>query len=135
MWQPLWLEPPWSVIVPLGLYIGLPIAAALVVFFVARHRHRNDPPTRVDRDVFVLPSGLEIPADLASFIGEHTWGRAERVQYLPEKYTGAIRCLACGQDLLPKQWFWDTPLLGTGKSFQICCSCQPGDLEAITSGQ
>lgn len=134
MWQPHWLEPPWSVIVPLEFFIGLPIAAALVVYFVARRRYRHDP-VPGDRETFVLPSGLEIPAELASFIGEHTWGRAERVQYLPEKYTDVIRCLACGRDLLPKQWFWDTPLLGSGKSFQICCSCQPGDLEAITGGQ
>jgi hypothetical protein len=133
--MPHWLEPPWSVIVPLGVYIGLPVTIALAIYFVQRRRHRNVPPTH-EITMFTLPSGLEIPADLASFIGEHTWGRAERIQYLPEDYVAEISCLACGRSVLPKQWFWNTPLLGSGgKSFQICCSCQPGDLEAIARGQ
>lgn len=69
------------------------------------------------------------------------WGAAERLRYDPADYEGALVCLHCRREILPRQWFWDTPLnsrktgLPLGMSFQICCSCQPGDVEANLDGK
>src|ERR1043165_622326 len=85
-------------------------------------------------------SGRLIDPKLAKFIGTHVWGRSERRRFIPGEYEGPISCLTCGQGILPGQFFWETPLLDpkdgipTGHSFQICLSCQPGDVEAVIQG-
>lgn len=65
------------------------------------------------------------------------WGRPERRRYVPDEYDEPIKCLACGREILPGQFFWETPLINretgedTGSSFQLCLACQPGDIAAV----
>jgi hypothetical protein len=71
----------------------------------------------------------------AELIAKHHWGKSVRVQLVAAEYEGDLHCLSCRRQILPGQWFWETPLVDSGGlSFQTCLSCQPGDAEAITHG-
>jgi hypothetical protein len=88
-------------------------------------------------------SGRLIDPELARYLAAHVYGRSVRRRFKPDDYPDqdAVKCLTCGHEFIGGQFFWDTPLLDrqtlapVGKSFQICMSCQPGDVEAITRGQ
>lgn len=87
--------------------------------------------------------GRLIEPELARYLAAHIYGRSVRRRFKPADYPDqdAVKCLTCGHEFIGGQFFWDTPLLDrqtltpVGKSFQICMSCQPGDVEAITRGQ
>lgn len=88
-------------------------------------------------------TGRLIDPELARYLAAHLYGRSVRRRFNPADYPDqdAVKCLTCGHEFIGGQFFWDTPLLDrqtlapVGHSFQICMSCQPGDVEAITRGQ
>lgn len=88
-------------------------------------------------------TGRLIDPELARYLAAHLYGRSVRRRFNPVDYPDqdAVKCLTCGHEFIGGQFFWDTPLLDrqtlapVGRSFQICMSCQPGDVEAITRGQ
>lgn len=80
-------------------------------------------------------SSLVLDPDQAEMIATHHWGKSVRIQLIPVEYEGDLHCLSCRRQILPGQWFWETPLVDSGGlSFQTCLSCQPGDAEAMTHG-
>jgi hypothetical protein len=101
--------------------------------------HRPPDPTEPDEQI----SGRLIDPELARYLAAHVYGRSVRRRFNPADYPDqdAVKCLTCGHQFIGGQFFWDTPLLNrqtlapVGHSFQICMSCQPGDVEAITRGQ
>jgi hypothetical protein len=126
-----------------ALAIAVIAVVALVVGNVGKHM---TPPPVVDveePDQVELPDHRIMDRALAQIIGAPTtaWGESERLQYRPEDFESAMHCLTCEREILPGQWFWQTPLLNKqtrlplGVSFQNCLSCQPGDLEAIVHGR
>lgn len=144
-----WLSGPWTWIVPLLIFIGLPLLAGLVVIRLnARKRvleeaaepvPEPEPETPLEQTAIQSASGRLIDPEAARLIGNPLlrWGRPERRRYVQGEYDDLIACLVCGRDILPGQFFWETPLISkvTGEeidtSFQLCLSCQPGDVAAV----
>jgi hypothetical protein len=124
-----------------GGFVALLMGGAVWFAFTSMKRtlsELNSEPEEIPDEGFT--TGRLIDPDLAQFIGTQTWGRAERCRYRERDYEGPISCLTCGKSILPGQFFWETPLFdpkdgsATGRSFQICLSCQPGDVEAVIQG-
>lgn len=98
-----------------------------------------EPETPEEQTTIAPASGHLIDPEAAKVIGNPLlrWGKPERRRYVPEDYDGDIACLLCHRDILPGQFFWETPLISreTGEeidtSFQLCLSCQPGDVAAV----
>lgn len=98
-----------------------------------------EPETPQEQTTIAPASGHVIDPEAANVIGNPLlrWGKPERRRYVPDDYDGDIACLLCHRDILPGQFFWETPLIEreTGEeidtSFQLCLSCQPGDVAAV----
>lgn len=114
-----------------GFLIALAILVPLVLFGFGVWRYHHDKATKGHFQ------GRLIDTEVAKYIAEHAWGKSVRRRYVPDQFDGPIGCLACGNELVPGQHFWETPLIDretgipTSKSFQICCSCQPGDVTKV----
>lgn len=140
-----WLSGPWTWIVPLLIFIGLPLLAGAIVVRTQRRRREvvapiePEPETALEQTTITPSSGHLIDPEAEQIIGNPLlrWGRPERRRYVPDDYEGAISCLLCGRGILPGQFFWETPLINreTGEeidtSFQLCLACQPGDVAAV----
>jgi hypothetical protein len=142
-----WLSGPWTWIVPLAIFIGVPLLAAAIIW---RLRHRSsvleapapepEPETAQEQTTIEPASGRLIDPEAAQMIGDPRlrWGASVRRRFSPEEYEDKIKCLTCRREILPGQFFWETPLIdresgeGIGVSFQQCLSCQPGDIAAVT---
>jgi len=149
--MPYWLSGPWTWIVPLLIFIGIPLLAALVIMRrdvrkVALEEAEEttpevEPETAQEQTAISSTSGRLIDPEAAQMIGNPLvrWGKPERRRYIEKEYDGSIACLVCGRALISGQFFWETPLidretgLDTGVSFQLCLSCQPGDIAAVTN--
>lgn len=127
------------------LAIFLVVAMGLTLLgFGARRMFRELRAARIKNTVSEAQfSGRLIDPELARYLAAHLYGRSVRRRFKPADYPDqeAVKCLTCGHQFIGGQFFWDTPLLDrqtlapVGRSFQICMSCQPGDVEAITRGQ
>lgn len=127
------------------LALFLILATGLTLLgFAARRMFRELRATRIKNTVSEARFfGRLIDPELARYLAAHVYGRSVRRRFKPSDYPDqeAVKCLTCGHQFIGGQFFWDTPLLDrqtlapVGKSFQICMSCQPGDVEAITRGQ
>ena len=141
-----WLPDPWAWLVPLLLFFGIPLAVASAIVFRMRHRKAilepdslSTPEAPQEQTTITPASGHVIDPEAARVIGNPLlrWGKPERRRYVPDDYDGDIACLLCQRDILPGQFFWETPLINreTGEeidtSFQLCLSCQPGDVAAV----
>lgn len=117
-----------------GILIALAVVVPLGLIGLGVWRYR-----RIDRhEVIEKPfAGRLIDPGVAQFISDHAWGKSVRRRYVPEQYDGPISCLTCGKGLIPGQHFWETPLIDratqrpTGRNFQTCFSCQPGDAAKV----
>jgi hypothetical protein len=137
---------------PAIIIVGLVIIGGLVLLWFAFKRWgpapddvleeaeaRIEPETPLEQTTIESASGTLVDSEAEKIIGNPLlrWGKPERRRFIPEEYEGAIRCLLCGRDILPGQFFWETPLISreTGEeidtSFQLCLSCQPGDIAAV----
>lgn len=100
---------------------------------------RIEPEAPQEQTTISSASGSLIDPEAEKIIGNPLlrWGKPERRRFVPEEYDGAISCLLCGREILPGQFFWETPLIdrATGEeidtSFQLCLACQPGDVAAV----
>lgn len=112
---------------------------AAILEEVEEVKARIEPETAQVQTAIQSASGRLIDPEAARLIGNPLvrWGKPERRRYIQGEYDDLIACLVCGRDILPGQFFWETPLidresgLDTGASFQLCLSCQPGDLAAV----
>lgn len=138
------MEKIWIIIVSLIILVGfgaLALATRRMLRELRQDREQIRQASEPDPDVRV--AGRLIEPELARYLAAHVYGRSRRLRFNPVDYPeqGSVKCLTCGHKLIGGQFFWDTPLLDrqtlepVGKSFQICMSCQPGDVEAITHGQ
>jgi hypothetical protein len=100
---------------------------------------RIEPEDPQEQTMITPAAGTLVDPEAAKVIGNPMlrWGKPERRRFIQEDYEGAIRCLLCTREILPGQFFWETPLIkrATGEeidtSFQLCLSCQPGDVVAV----
>jgi hypothetical protein len=122
---------------------GLLYLAIAGIFHLKPFNRPPEPDLDTTPDPDVRVAGRLIDPELAHYLAAHVYGRSVRRRFNPADYPEqtTVKCLTCGHELIGGQFFWDTPLLDrdtlapVGKSFQICMSCQPGDVEAITHGQ
>lgn len=97
-----------------------------------------EPETALEQTMIEPSTGRLVDPEAEQMIGNPRlrWGRSVRRRYISAEYEGEICCLRCGREVLPGQFFWETPLISretgeeTGNSFQLCLSCQPGDVAA-----
>jgi hypothetical protein len=142
---PHWLSGPWTWIVPLAIFIGLPLLGATIIWRLQLRRSvleptEPEPETPQEQTTIEPASGRLIDPEAAQMIGDPRlrWGASVRRRFSPEEYENKIKCLTCAREILPGQFFWETPLIdrdsdqGIGVSFQQCLSCQPGDISAVT---
>lgn len=137
-----WLSGPWTWIAPLLIFIGIPLLAGAILLKL-RHREEvlpePEPETPEEQTSITTASGYLIDPEAEKIIGNPLlrWGKPERRRYVPDDYDGEICCLLCHREILPGQFFWETPLIDreTGEeidtSFQLCLACQPGDVAAV----
>ena len=64
-------------------------------------------------------------------MGNFPFGESICRRYYPGEWTGDVRCLH-NHDILEGQFFWETPLVGSGQSYFVCLACQPGDERYVT---
>lgn len=85
-------------------------------------------------------SGRLLDRETLERIGGRAWGRPEQRRYIPDQFPGPIKCVIHKRELLPGQYFWETPLLDrqsgqpTGDHFAICTACQPGGATEVNRG-
>lgn len=128
-------------LVILGGFVVLGFATRKMLRELRESRERLKRASEPDPDAQI--AGRLIDPELARYLAAHVYGRSIRRRFNPADYPeqGSVKCLTCGRELIGGQFFWDTPLLDpqtlapVGNSFQICMSCQPGDVEAIIRGQ
>lgn len=140
-----WLSGPWTWIGPLLIFVGIPLLAGAVVLKL-RHREEVLPeppepePEAPEEQTSITPAtGHLIDPEVEKVIGNPLlrWGKPKRRRYFPDDYDGPISCLLCHREILPGQYFWETPLINRetgeaiGTSFQLCLACQPGDIAAV----
>lgn len=115
------------------LLLGLVMAVALILWYMIGWRNRMLRPKEPEQ--IELADGRVMDAVQARIIGSFHWGESKRVQYNPDDYEEPLHCLSCQRPILPKQHFWETPLINSGGlSFQTCLSCQPGDVQGVAGG-
>lgn len=115
------------------------LAVARIFHLKPYHRPPEPDPSEPEGRI----TGRIIDPQLARYLAAHVYGRSVRRRFRADDYPdqAVVKCLTCEHPFINGQFFWDTPLLDrqtlepVGKSFQICMSCQPGDVEAITRGQ
>lgn len=130
-------------LVILGGFVALGFATRKMLRELHESRESLQRTSEPDPTPDVRVAGRLIDPELARFLAAHLYGRSVRRRFNPVDYPeqGSVKCLTCGHELIGGQFFWDTPLLDkvtlapVGSSFQICMSCQPGDVEAIIRGQ